>query len=65
QYHDKIFNLFQRLDTESEGSGIGLTIVKRVAELHGGRAWVESKPGEGAAFIVSLPSLRPSAKYTY
>lgn len=65
QYHDKIFNLFQRLDTESEGSGIGLTIVKRVAELHGGRVWVESKPGEGAAFIVSLPSLRPSAKYTY
>ena len=35
--------------------GIGLAIVKRIAEIHGGCAWVESRPGKGAAFHVTLP----------
>ena len=57
EYHKKIFALFQRLDTSEEGTGVGLAIVARIAELHGGRAWVESKPGEGAAFWVSFPKV--------
>jgi PAS domain S-box-containing protein len=55
EYHHKIFLLFQRLETAHEGTGVGLAIVARVAELHGGRAWVESEPGKGAAFWISFP----------
>ena len=55
EYHRKIFGLFQRLDTSQEGTGVGLTIVSRIAELHGGRVWVESAPDQGAAFWVALP----------
>ena len=40
-----------------KGTGIGLAIVKKIAELHGGRAFVESTPGAGAAFHVLLPAL--------
>lgn len=55
-YHAKVFGLFQRLQAEKrEGSGVGLAIVKRTAEVHGGRAWVESNPGEGATFWIALP----------
>lgn len=53
--HERIFEVFQRLSTEQEGTGIGLAIVARIAALHGGKAWVESKPGEGSAFWISLP----------
>ncbi len=55
EYHEKIFRLFQRLDSRSEGTGVGLAIVKRVIEFHGGRVWVESSPGQGATFWLSLP----------
>jgi hypothetical protein len=57
KYHEKVFGLFQRLDATVEGTGIGLTIAKRIAEVHGGRAWVESEPGNGATFWVSFPRL--------
>lgn len=53
---ERIFGLFQRLDTRPEGTGVGLAIVKRVAQIHGGRAWVEPTEGGGATFRVSLPS---------
>ena len=54
-HHDKIFNLFTRLDPDAaEGEGIGLTIVKRMVERQGGKIWVESVVGVGSKFFVSL-----------
>ncbi len=54
-YHQRIFELFQSAGAPTSGSGVGLAIVKRIAEAHGGRAWVESLAGQGATFWVSLP----------
>ena len=55
EYHEKIFGLFNQLDGNSEGTGVGLALVKRIVELHGGRIWVESEAGEGATFYFTLP----------
>lgn len=49
----RVFEIFQR-GSKTKGSGIGLAIVRKIAEVHGGHAWVESEPGEGAAFHVTL-----------
>lgn len=55
-YHERIFGVFKRLHTQSiEGTGIGLAIVKRIVEHYGGRIWVESAEGQGAAFRFTLP----------
>ncbi len=51
---EAIFQLFQRGDADARGHGVGLALVRRIAFAHGGRAWVESKPGQGATFWVSL-----------
>jgi PAS domain S-box-containing protein len=56
QHHERIFGLFNKLDPASEGTGIGLSLVKRIVEFHGGRIWVESEPGQGSTFLFTLPS---------
>jgi PAS domain S-box-containing protein len=54
EHQDRVFGLFNKLDADSEGTGIGLTLVKRIVEVHGGRIWVESKAGAGATFFFTL-----------
>ena len=51
---EKVFNLFHRLDTASEGSGVGLAIVKRIIDAHGGKVWVSSTESAGTTFYFSL-----------
>jgi signal transduction histidine kinase len=55
-YHEKIFGLFDKLDPLSDGTGIGLTLVKLIVTVHGGRVWVESEGlGKGSTFCFTLP----------
>jgi signal transduction histidine kinase len=56
RYHQRVFGLFDKLDPDSEGVGVGLAVVKRIVEVHGGRVWVESAgAGQGSTFCFTLP----------
>jgi PAS domain S-box-containing protein len=59
-----IFEAFRRGSSTAAGSGIGLSLVARFAELHGGRAWVEDRPGGGSSFRVFLPDAPPAEPAT-
>ena len=55
KYHEKIFGLFNKLDSNSPGTGLGLSLVKRIVEFHNGRIWVESEGNnKGAVFCFTL-----------
>lgn len=55
-YHQKVFGLFERLNNQIDGTGIGLALVHRILELHGGKIWVESQgAGQGSTFFFSIP----------
>ena len=63
---DKIFVPFNqvdnRYDRQAGGTGLGLALVRGLAELHGGRAWIESEPGRGCTAFVVLPAIPPAAR---
>ncbi|MBN1909763.1 MAG: GHKL domain-containing protein, partial [Pirellulales bacterium] len=62
RYHQRIFGLFDKLSRDTEGSGVGLAMIKRIVEVHDGRVWVESEgEGRGSTFGFAIPCRKPEA----
>jgi light-regulated signal transduction histidine kinase (bacteriophytochrome) len=60
QYFDRVFGMFKRLHGKDiPGTGIGLALCRKIVERKGGRIWVESEEGKGAAFRFTIPARRP------
>ena len=55
EHHERVFGLFNKLNPKSEGIGVGLALVKRIVESHGGRIWIKSESGQGAKILFTLP----------
>ena len=55
RYHELVFGLFERLSSTDEGTGVGLALVQRIVELHGGRIWVESEGGGRRDNVIHRP----------
>ena len=57
KHFERIFKMFQalRVREDFEGTGVGLTVAKKIVELYGGKIWIESKIGEGSTFFFTLP----------
>jgi len=66
--HHFIFERFYQVDGSARrrfgGTGLGLTIAKRIVEAHEGQIWVESEPGEGSAFYFAIPKFQPQERPT-
>jgi two-component system sensor histidine kinase KdpD len=58
---ERIFEPFQRGDGARGGAGLGLAIARGFAEANGARLWAESRPGQGAAFVLELPAVQTTA----
>ena len=64
EYHERVFNLFERLNPEIDGTGIGMTLVRRIVEAHGGEIRIESEGNrQGTSFIFTLP-VKPAKQAT-
>jgi light-regulated signal transduction histidine kinase (bacteriophytochrome) len=64
QYAERIFGLFQRLHgREIQGTGMGLSIARKIVERHGGRMWAESHVGVGSTFYFTLPNSLEPGRY--
>jgi len=63
RYLQRVFSLFEKLNPTSEGTGIGLALIKRIIEVHGGKIWVESEGlGKGSTFCFTLPGGKTESK---
>lgn len=61
EHFERVFGLFNKLDPKTDGTGVGLALVKRIIEVHGGRIWVKSEAGKGSTFFFTLPPYVPTA----
>jgi signal transduction histidine kinase len=56
EHFERVFGLFNKLDPKTDGTGIGLALVKRIIEVNDGRIWVQSEVGKGSTFFFTLPT---------